>query len=417
MTKEADDRFLKAVGHVIQAQVQLAVAPLLVKIKTLEDQIGELDKDDVHIMNMIDQRIAAIPSVEVLHGRDGADGKDGRDGTDCSMEAVIERVDHFLLGVKDGQDGKDGKDGRDGKDCDWHSVNEQLSTGVQMLREELKKYVDELPKSKDGRDGVDGKDGISIDPKTVDDLIVATVETALEKWPRPRDGVDGKDGKDGKDGSDGDDGVDGKSVSIDELGPVIDARVRDSVASLPAPRHVVSGSIDRDGGLHLVLSDGQLVPLGKVVGRDGKDGTNGKDGADGGDGPPGKDGRDGADGLGFEDMSMSFDGERDFVFKYERGELVKEFAVTVPFQLYRNVWKAGEYKRGDTVTRDGSQWVATRDTDAQPGTVDSGWQLSVKRGRDGKDGKDGVGERGPPGPPGKDGRDLTQIGPDGKKWG
>jgi hypothetical protein len=53
------------------------------------------------------------------------------------------------------------------------------------------------------------------------------------------------------------------------------------------------------------------------------------------------------------------------------------------------LWKPGAYVRGDEVTSDGSQFIAMRDTDKEPGTIDSGWRLACKRGQNGKAGKDG----------------------------
>ena len=64
--------------------------------------------------------------------------------------------------------------------------------------------------------------------------------------------------------------------------------------------------------------------------------------------------------------------------------------------------------------RDGSMWIAQKDTSTVPGSPESDWKLCTKRGRDGKDGKAGL--KGEKGDPGRPGRDLTQIGADGSKW-
>jgi integrin beta 3 len=88
----------------------------------------------------------------------------------------------------------------------------------------------------------------------------------------------------------------------------------------------------------------------------------------------------------------------------------------MPTVIYRGIWKPVDvYEAGDSVTRDGSMWVAERSVKlGTPGDEDSGWRLAVKRGRDGKDGRDGArGEKGEQGAPG---RDLTQVGLDGSKW-
>lgn len=126
--------------------------------------------------------------------------------------------------------------------------------------------------------------------------------------------------------------------------------------------------------------------------------------------------KDGKDGIGFKDMSLEFDGERTFTFKFVLEDRIEEKSITVPFLIYRGIWQDGKtYQQGDTVTRDGCMFAALCDTNKQPGTgTESGWQLSTKKGRDGSRGPEG--KQGRPGRDGRDGMDLTQMGPDGSKW-
>ncbi len=365
MTKAAENDFLSAVGQVIQMQVQLAVAPLLQKIDFLENELKKMNAGWLHDIEAVRGSISASSPIDAAAVKIFID-KEIDSRVECGLLADFDDV---MV------------------EC-GNRLNEKIPEIVAASVEAVRPMIPEVTNGKDGRDGVD------CDMKT----IVERVDSFLL-------GVHPADGRDGKDGKDGRDGVDGKSVSLDELMPVVANAVGVAVAALPDPHRVLSAHIDRDGCLHLVLNDGRQLSLGKIVGNDGAPGA------------PGKDGKDGADGLGFKDMQVTFDGERDLIFKFALDERVEEFSLTLPFQLYQGVWKAGQYRRGDTVTREGSQWVALKDTDAIPGTVDSGWQLSVKRGRDGKD---GVGKDGPPGKngePGRDGQDLTQLGPDGKKWG
>jgi hypothetical protein len=141
----------------------------------------------------------------------------------------------------------------------------------------------------------------------------------------------------------------------------------------------------------------------------------GRDGLPGAPGTPGRDGAPGRDGLGFDNISMLYDGQRKFTFKVASGERVKEFGFTVPMAIYREVYKEGAaYMPGDMVSFGGSIWHCSEPTLEKPGTGSAKWRLACKHGRDGRDGKDGAkGDRGPPGLPGKD---LTQLGPDGGKW-
>ena len=223
----------------------------------------------------------------------------------------------------------------------------------------------------------------------------------------------------------------------------------EALKARPAPQ--IDGSIDRTGMLVLTRGDGTVREAGIVVGRDGKDGATIDDfeamlapikaelakraarpepqpGRDGQPGLPGRDGapgKDGADGLGFDDLQVTYDGERKFTFRFVRGEKVKEFDFTVPMAIYREVFKEGTaYVTGDQVSFGGSIWHCLEPTTAKPGQGNPKWRLACKHGRDGRDGKSAyevavdAGFRGsesdwlktlkgPPGPPGKDLRHLS----------
>lgn len=207
--------------------------------------------------------------------------------------------------------------------------------------------------------------------------------------------------------------------------------------SIPGPqgeRGIGIAAVVRDGmRLSFELDDGRIFDVGDIGGargekgdpgpegpaaRDGRDGLPGVPGANGAPGLDGKDGRngiDGKDGLGFDDMTVEYDGERCFTFRLARGDNVKEWAHTVPVQLYRGVYVEGrQYEEGDTVTWGGSLYHCNGPTTDKPGAGAAAWTLAVKRGQDGKDGKPGV--KGDPGAPGRPGKDLTQMDESGRKW-
>lgn len=146
-----------------------------------------------------------------------------------------------------------------------------------------------------------------------------------------------------------------------------------------------------------------------LPGRDGLPGVPGPTGEKGIDGKHGTDGRDGIDGLGFDDLSVTYDGERTFTLTFEKGDRVKTFPFSMPIILDRGVYAAGKtYVKGDGVTWGGSFWIAQDDTSAkpgEPGAPSRAWRLAVKKGADGKEGK--------PGEKGLDGKD----GRNGKDWG
>jgi hypothetical protein len=102
-------------------------------------------------------------------------------------------------------------------------------------------------------------------------------------------------------------------------------------------------------------------------------------------GPPGPPGANGLDGLGFDDYTVTYDGERTVTHRWARGERSGESVITLPTPIYQGVFVAGlHYTRGDLVTLDGSMWHANTATTARPGEATSAadWTLAVKRGRD-----------------------------------
>ena len=161
---------------------------------------------------------------------------------------------------------------------------------------------------------------------------------------------------------------------FDAVKKYVDKAIADAVKRVDAieqrglPVSVTSALIDRDGALVLTHSDGSTKNLGVVVGKDGA-------------------AKDGVDGLGFDDMSADYDGERGIVLRFTRGDLVKEFAFTMPVVIDRGVWIEGRdkgYQKGDGVTWAGSFWISQKDDNADKPDGGDGWRLSVKRGRDGK---------------------------------
>lgn len=255
-------------------------------------------------------------------------------------------------------------------------VYDEVKAAVAPLQDrvvQLEKTIGDLAVT--GKDNALGEGRSGENHVVVDaELLRQYIAEALEAHQQAQDGADDHDGSDGK------------SVSLGELRDCVADLVAEAVGSLPVQPHCTGGIIDRDGALSLTFSDGALKNMGRIVGADGKDcdmemvrrqvdeflATIEKP-------------KDGVDGLGLE--QIEFDGERTFRFANEKTD--RSFTISYP--LYRGLWKSGAYARGDEVTSDGSQFIAMRDTDKEPGTVDSGWRLACKRGRDGK-----------PGPPGKD---------------
>lgn len=186
-------------------------------------------------------------------------------------------------------------------------------------------------------------------------------------------GETGQDGAPGPTGVKGDPGPPGRSVTVDDIAPLIAAKAAEIALDIErrlAP--MVQAAVDR-------------IPRPK----------------------------DGSDGMGFDDIEILFDGERTTTYRLQRGDRIKQWVFKDPRTIDRGGWRAGAYERGDQVSCGGDLWIAQEDTEMKPGG-NGAWRLAVRKGRDGKDGKDG--ERGPQGPTGPKGRDLTQMGADGSKW-
>jgi integrin beta 3 len=187
-------------------------------------------------------------------------------------------------------------------------------------------------------------------------------------------------GRDGRDGAQGEKGLDGQPGAPGERGAEGPAG--------PPGRDGAAGERGADGQPGIAGERGPEGPEGKP-GRDGRDGLPGVPGLAGEKGMDGRHGNDGADGLGFDDLAVLHDGERAFTFRFTKGDRVKEFAFSMPVELYRGVYVEGKtYDRGDGVTWAGSEWHANETTNTKPGDGSKAWTLKVKRGRDGKDGRD-----------------------------
>lgn len=239
-------------------------------------------------------------------------------------------------------------------------IREFAAKAIEPLQAEIAELRKELAARPAPQNGQDGK---SVTAEDVSPLILAEVAKAVAAIPAPKDGQDGK------------------SITIDDIAPLISSEVAKAVDAIPVPSDGQAGKDGRDGvglagamigragDLVVTLTNGEVKSLGPIVGKDGEPGA------------------DGSDGLGFEDMSEEIaDDGRTIIRRYIRGDQVKEFRHRISTVLDRGVFKEGHaYEPGDGVTWAGSFWIAQKETSAKPEGGD-GWRLAVKRGRDGKDG-------------------------------
>ena len=211
-----------------------------------------------------------------------------------------------------------------------------------MVAELVEHAVGELPVPRDGRDA---------DPREVEALVDQRVERAIAGLELPRPAP-----------------VDPASLRPivaelveDRVDRTVEQTVERAIAGLEMPRDgrgIAGTLIDDNGDLVVTYTDGENQRAGRVKGRDGAD---------------------------LEHLAFETPDGRRFTVRARSGarEFVSEF--TVPSVIDRGIWQASSaYDVGDGVTFKGSYWIAEAETNARPGTPDSGWRLAVKRGRDGR---------------------------------
>lgn len=176
---------------------------------------------------------------------------------------------------------------------------------------------------------------------------------------------------------------DGKDYDPAVLRQAVDDAVSEAVAEIPAPEPGRPGEDGRDAlALELLpfIDESKSYPRGSYATHNGGlwrayEKTHGMRGWECV-----------VDGVAGIDVSM--EGMRNFTVTVNRASGASEKkAFDVPVMVYRGVFKSGdEYLPGDTVTWGGSLWHCDEQTQDKPGETGSkGWTLAAKRGRDGRD--------------------------------
>ena len=273
-----------------------------------------------------------------------------------AVAPVMERLQKTEISISEIKviHGKDGKDGEPGPAGPAGPIGERGQDGIN---------------GKDGRDGIDGKEGPAGPP--------GLIGPSGMPGERGEKGLDGQDGRDGRDGEPGRD-----ALQIEVLDGIDNERryQRGTYA------HWKGGIIRSTRVTDPIVNDDIFKSGWHVV-------VN-----------------------GIADITIEQNDMRSWSMKMLRtdGVYVEKYFKT-PNLLYKGIWKPeNNYETGDTVTREGSTWICLQDSPGKPGDENSGWQLSVKKGRDGKDGLRG--EKGERGAEGRAGKDLTQLGANGQRW-
>jgi hypothetical protein len=149
--------------------------------------------------------------------------------------ARIAELEGKLAALPTPKDGADGKDGAPGEQGPAGETGERGEPGQ---------------KGDQGEPGPAGKDA---DPEAIAAMVKTEAERILAGWERPQDG---------------------KSVTVEEITPLIEESVQRAVAAIPAPRDGKDGLSavrflrDAKGNLIVTMTDGSVVELGPVDGKD-----------------------------------------------------------------------------------------------------------------------------------------------------
>lgn len=195
---------------------------------------------------------------------------------------------------------------------------------------------------------------------------------------------------------------DGKSVTLDDVRPLVEELVSKAVAALPAPEKGKDADLDvlksHIGELVKTIQPAAPLPVPSVEEIAGTFERRFSDltlswerqardtfekAADRMPKP-----KDGQDALSLEnfDMVLGDDG-RTVTVKMQAGETVIEKSVKIAAVIDRDIFKTGgAYEKGDGVSYGGSFWIAKCDAPkGVPGSGETDWRCAVKKGRDGKD--------------------------------
>ncbi|MNP15846.1 hypothetical protein D3C76_1082180 [compost metagenome] len=195
---------------------------------------------------------------------------------------------------------------------------------------------------------------------------------------------------------------DGKSVTLDDVRPLVEELVSKAVAALPAPEKGKDADMDvlksHIGELVKAVQPAAPLPVPSVEEIAGTFERRFSDltlswerqardtfekAADRMPKP-----KDGQDALSLEnfDMALGDDG-RTITVKMQAGETVIEKSVKIAAVIDRDIFKSdGTYEKGDGVSYGGSFWIAKCDAPkGVPGSGETDWRCAVKKGRDGKD--------------------------------
>jgi integrin beta 3 len=324
MMKTDFQRLFRAIGDVMLE----ALRPVTAKLIELEARKPEKGERGEH-------GVKGDPGVPGERGEPGAKGDPGERG---EKGIAGERGE---LGAK-GDPGERGVKGDVGDQGVMGERGPKGDPGDPGVKGDPGERGDPGNRGEPGAKGDPGEPGVKGDPGETGDRGEPGMKGDQGDQGEP--GVKGDRGADGADGDPGADGKDGKSITVDDVMPMLDGAVAKWM--LEVERRIMD------------MAQRAIEAM-----------------------PRPRDGKDGVDGLNADEFQFSFDLETRLFSATHKDRVL--FSQRIPFPKYIDVWTDGQYEQGFVVTFGGHGWIAKRDTASKPGTDDS-WQLFVKKGRDGK---------------------------------
>lgn len=356
------EAFGAAMGDLIRA----AIEPLEKRIEELQGKLNAAPSLESLVASEFEKRMAALPVP-----------KNGEPGKSVTLDDVRPMLSEALGSMRAdvlasvNEAVKAIPVPKNGKDVDIEAVRKMVSETVAAL-----------PAPKDGNPGEPGK-SLTLDDvrPLLDEAIVQLRKDADEAIAEPLQLAEKARNKMLEELGALRQPEDGKSLTVNDVAPLIRSEIEKAVAALPAPKDglgVAGAMIDRDGALQITLTNGDIKNLGLVVGKDGEDGV---------------------DGVSFEAFEMEYLPEsHEMAVKATVGSRTKELRYPAGGIRTGGYWREGtKAAANEAWVHDGSLWIATKATASKPESRSEDWIIAARKGRDGErgnPGKDGT----PPAP-------------------
>jgi hypothetical protein len=297
-------------GEAMGAAIREAVGPLEKRIDELQSQIKAAPNFEAMVQEEVRKRLADIP--EPKHGKD------------ADMEVVRQMVSEAVAALPAP---KDGKAGDPGKSLTLDDVRPVLDEAIVQLRKDA--------------------DAAIAEPVQLVERACDKVLEQLSTLKQPEDG---------------------KSVTVDDVAPLIRSEIEKAVSALPAPKDglgLAGAMIDRDGALQITFTNGEVKSLGVVVGKDGEDGS---------------------DGISLDAFEMEYLPEsHEIAIKAAVGTRVKELRYPAGGIRPGGYWREGtKAQSNEAWVHDGSLWIAKTATASKPESRSEDWIIAARKGRDGE---------------------------------